>query len=839
MAGFLDEQGLRHLVTKISTTFVPNDKIHERLGLSGTSDNPILLYELKSGDYTITKDSYVKMTPNSTPSAVTSTDITLTLQRNYYGDLYTHSYIIAGFFNVIYTDGYKITPSESLNDHKFDLTKGSDPCITTNTYLANFKLNGVNIAEGSIYAPTSSGTSGQILSSQGNGSNPKWIDFPEHFSGDYNDLSNKPTLFNGDYNSLSNKPTLFSGSYNDLTGKPDLFSGKYEDLSGKPTIPDLSTLATVAHTGNYDDLTNKPTIPSITGLATEDFVNQKIAVLTENNTDAMDSLKELADALNNDKNFAATMATELGKKANKATTLAGYGITDAKISNGTITLGSSSIKPLTSFTETDPTVPAWAKEANKPTYTWTEITDKPSFFSGSYNDLTNKPTLFSGSYNDLTNKPTIPTVNNATLTIQKNGTNVATFTANASSNVTANITVPTGAAANKGVVTSITTSDDLPTSTAVKTFVEGKGYLTSNAVTSVNGQTGAVTLTIPTGAAANKGVVTSITTSDNLPTSTAVKTFVEGKGYVTESGTVAKATTADSATQATKDASGNTITTTYATKTELNTVLGSIPNVPSWALAPSKPSYSASDVGAVPTSRTINGKALTSNITLSASDVGAVPSTTTIPTVNNATLTIQKNGTNVATFTANASSNVTANISVPTGAAANKGVATSLTTSTTDENTVPTSKAVADLVKSATSSSGGVTATRLYYNASGFAVTSQSLSSSSTLVGGMLFSSQASAYDSYLIVTNMGVFKIKTSQGSGSMYTTDYYYESYYNSAYVYGYVGGAVSGTFYVCNVWWDSDEIDDWVYDHSRLVFNGTPKSLKVFEVIGLKGM
>ena len=50
---------------------------------------------------------------------------------------------------------------------------------------------------------------------------------------------------------------------------------------------------------------------------------------------------------------------------------------------------------------------------------------------------------FSGSYNDLTNKPTIPTVNNGTLTIQKNGTNVATFTANQSGNATANITVPT------------------------------------------------------------------------------------------------------------------------------------------------------------------------------------------------------------------------------------------------------------------------------------------------------------------------------------------------------------------------------------------------------------
>ena len=49
----------------------------------------------------------------------------------------------------------------------------------------------------------------------------------------------------------------------------------------------------------------------------------------------------------------------------------------------------------------------------------------------------------SGSYNDLTNKPTIPTVNNATLTIQQNGSNITTFTANSSTNTTANITVPT------------------------------------------------------------------------------------------------------------------------------------------------------------------------------------------------------------------------------------------------------------------------------------------------------------------------------------------------------------------------------------------------------------
>ena len=48
-------------------------------------------------------------------------------------------------------------------------------------------------------------------------------------------------------------------------------------------------------------------------------------------------------------------------------------------------------------TETDPTVPTWAKAATKPGYTYEEITGKPALStvatSGSYNDLSNKPTI--------------------------------------------------------------------------------------------------------------------------------------------------------------------------------------------------------------------------------------------------------------------------------------------------------------------------------------------------------------------------------------------------------------------------------------------------------------
>ena len=46
-------------------------------------------------------------------------------------------------------------------------------------------------------------------------------------------------------------------------------------------------------------------------------------------------------------------------------------------------------------------------------------------------------------YSDLKNKPTIPSVGNGTLTIQKNGTSAGTFTANATTDKTINIIVPT------------------------------------------------------------------------------------------------------------------------------------------------------------------------------------------------------------------------------------------------------------------------------------------------------------------------------------------------------------------------------------------------------------
>ena len=56
-----------------------------------------------------------------------------------------------------------------------------------------------------------------------------------------------------------------------------------------------------------------------------------------------------------------------------------------------------------------------------------------------------KTVAFTGSYDDLSDTPTIPTVGNGTLTIQRNGTTLKSFSANQSGDDTVNITVPTTA----------------------------------------------------------------------------------------------------------------------------------------------------------------------------------------------------------------------------------------------------------------------------------------------------------------------------------------------------------------------------------------------------------
>lgn len=75
---------------------------------------------------------------------------------------------------------------------------------------------------------------------------------------------------------------------------------------------------------------------------------------------------------------------------------------------------------LTSFTETDPTVPAWAKAATKPSY----------------------------NYSEINNTPTIPTVNNSTITIKQGEETKGTFTLNQTEDKTIELDVGGGGGSN-------------------------------------------------------------------------------------------------------------------------------------------------------------------------------------------------------------------------------------------------------------------------------------------------------------------------------------------------------------------------------------------------------
>ena len=96
--------------------------------------------------------------------------------------------------------------------------------------------------------------------------------------------------------------------------------------------------------------------------------------------------------------------------------------------------------------------------------------------------------------------------------------------------------------------------------------------------------------------------------------------------------------------------SAATAGTDYVAPSALNSYVPTTRTVNSKALS-ANITLSASDVSAVPTTRTVNGKALSTNITLSASDVSAVPTTRTINNMAlNADLTISRTFT--ATLTA-------------------------------------------------------------------------------------------------------------------------------------------------------------------------------------------
>ena len=279
---------------------------------------------------------------------------------------------------------------------------------------------------------------------------------PTLFDGNYNSLSNRPNLApvatSGNYNDLINKPTIptvptyvsaftndagyltnftetdpqFSAwdkDYNDLTNKPTLFSGNYYDLTNKPMIPTVPTNVS-AFTNDAGYLTSAD-VQQAAGIPTVVSAFQNDAgYVTANQLNAAGYITaaDVPAQVNADWNATTGAAKILNKPtiptipANVSAFYndAGY-ITSASVPAipTNVSAFANDVGYITSANI--PTVPANLSAFNNDMGYITSA-QVPAQVNADWNATTgaakilNKPTLFSGNYNDLTNKPAIPTV---------------------------------------------------------------------------------------------------------------------------------------------------------------------------------------------------------------------------------------------------------------------------------------------------------------------------------------------------------------------------------------------------------------------------------------------
>lgn len=288
--------------------------------------------------------------------------------------------------------------------------------------------------------------------------------------------------------------------------------------------------------------------------------------------------------------------------------------------------------------------------SNPPPYPVTSVNGETGAVSLSIPSATSDLTNDSG----FITSADLPTVNNKTITIQKNGTTVESFTLNQSNDETINITLAKGDVGLGNVANELQYSANNPppypvtdvevngtsvvvnkvaeitVPTKVSELTNDAGYVTAaqidNPVTSVNGQTGDVVLSIPT--------KTSDLTNDSgfITSTTANATYLKKTG----GGITGDLDVVGELTGGTIEEGGVALSTKYTLKTDFNNVVDGTTQVGDAAkLNGQQPSYY-----------------------LNYNNLSNKP---TIPTVNNSTITFSKNGTSVGDITLNQASAETIN----------------------------------------------------------------------------------------------------------------------------------------------------------------------------------
>ena len=172
----------------------------------------------------------------------------------------------------------------------------------------------------------------------------------------------------------------------DVAEMATALGNKVDKVKGKSLVAD-SEIERLASVHNYDDTAIKESLAEYDSKVaaaldnSKKYTDDKIdTILGEGASDALDGIAELASALGEDKNFAATMATELAKKADAATMASDIARLDAKIGTGSGSGSGGSNYDDTEIKNDLATLMAWMNESN---YVPLKFTTSPYVSSGS------------------------------------------------------------------------------------------------------------------------------------------------------------------------------------------------------------------------------------------------------------------------------------------------------------------------------------------------------------------------------------------------------------------------------------------------------------------------
>lgn len=158
------------------------------------------------------------------------------------------------------------------------------------------------------------------------------VDLTDYATKGYVDQQITNAVTNGkidlsEYAKVADVNTALAGKVDKVEGKSLIDDTEITRLADVHNYDDteirglIDGKANAVHVHSYNDLTDKPVIPSIEGLATTNYVDGKVLDLVNGAPEAMDTLKELSDAIKAHQSvydaYVQTVSDNLAKKVDK------------------------------------------------------------------------------------------------------------------------------------------------------------------------------------------------------------------------------------------------------------------------------------------------------------------------------------------------------------------------------------------------------------------------------------------------------------------------------------------------------------------------------------------